>query len=204
MSTSGFITTLNRRNKVALCATLVCVGIILVAGGGVRIAVGIMFLGVAFSWALGSNKRIVHSLFVVFGLLLLVVPAVVWQSWPERRAELIKLDKSQIEIDRGAIEIYSRTVDQDSKQSEYTSDMKNHIHDLSNGYHDLMKDQGQLRDDEAETSPSRRVVRETWEYITGSLLLLCSGLGLLVGISRPAHSVEQPNLKKQAREHHIN
>jgi hypothetical protein len=185
METAKFANKLNRRHKGALCATLACVGIILVTGGGVRIAVGIMFLGAAFSWALGSNKRIVHWLFVVFGLLMLVVPVAVWHSWPQRRAERIKLDKSQIEVDRGGIEIFGETVNQDSKQTEYTNEMKNDIHDLNNGYRDLMKDQGQLRDDQAETRPLRPVMRETWEYITGGLLLLFSGLGLLLGV-KPA------------------
>ena len=52
----ALIDTLNRRHRAGLCATLVCVGLILLLGGGVRPAVGIGLLGIAFSWALGSDK----------------------------------------------------------------------------------------------------------------------------------------------------
>jgi hypothetical protein len=64
---------LNRRHKAALCGTLVCLGLILLYGHlSLRHLAGILFLGLAYSWAIGSNSRIVHWLFISFGFLLLL------------------------------------------------------------------------------------------------------------------------------------
>jgi hypothetical protein len=47
---------LNLRHKLSLCATLVCVGLLVLLGVGVRTIVGIGCLGIAFSWVFGSSR----------------------------------------------------------------------------------------------------------------------------------------------------
>jgi hypothetical protein len=105
MGTAGFTATLNRRHKAVLFATLVCAGIILLAGGGIGPGLGSIFLGVAL--AVGSNSRLVHWLFVAAGLLLLVTPPLYF--WHERRAlqaksapDFIPDGGDQVDKQRGA------------------------------------------------------------------------------------------------------
>jgi hypothetical protein len=110
LSMAEFAAKLNRRHKVALCATLICMGLILLLGGGaptavgIRPALGIMLLGLAFSWALGSNNRLVHWLFIVFGLLLLLSLAFDGFLWRRAKAQIIKSQISVIDGDRWIIE----------------------------------------------------------------------------------------------------
>jgi hypothetical protein len=76
---------LNQRHKAGLFLTLVAVGILQVAGLSLHATFGAILLGLAFSLALGSNKRMVHVLFVICGLLLMAKPAVsVWKAHRER------------------------------------------------------------------------------------------------------------------------
>src|SRR5437879_9075479 len=100
MSMAELAAKLNRRHKAALCGTLVFIGLIVLLGGGIRAAVGIGLLGIAFSWALGSNHQVVHWLFLIFGLLLLILPTWDGISWPQRKLEILNTQTELIEIDR--------------------------------------------------------------------------------------------------------
>jgi hypothetical protein len=66
---------LNRRHKAALFVMLVAAGASLVSGGTMKVGLGIILLGIAFTWAFGSGSRAVHrlvlacGLFIVFGSL---------------------------------------------------------------------------------------------------------------------------------------
>jgi hypothetical protein len=95
---------LNRKNKGALCAALICVGLILLLGGGVRPACGIGLLGIAFSWAFGANKRIVHWLFLILGLSLLVVAFLDEYEWRKNKPDLISDYASEIETDKSLLQ----------------------------------------------------------------------------------------------------
>ncbi|HVO61415.1 MAG TPA: hypothetical protein VMT53_10805 [Terriglobales bacterium] len=61
---------LNRRHKVTLFLTLVLAGIAAVSGTKMMEVVGILLLGLALAWAFGSDSRVVHWLFLSFGVLL--------------------------------------------------------------------------------------------------------------------------------------
>jgi hypothetical protein len=63
---------LNRRHKAALFVILVAAGASLVSGDAMKIGLGIILLGVAFAWAFGSDSRVVHSLFLACGLLIVI------------------------------------------------------------------------------------------------------------------------------------
>ena len=80
-----FLAKLNKRHKVAFCLTLLAAGTSLLFGIAAKQTVGIVLLGVAFAWALGSDSLLVHSLFIVAGLSLATGP-VLW-DWQKYRAE---------------------------------------------------------------------------------------------------------------------
>jgi hypothetical protein len=61
---------LNRRHKVTLFLTVVLAGIAALSGGKMMEVVGILLLGLALAWALGSDSRVVHWLFLSLGALL--------------------------------------------------------------------------------------------------------------------------------------
>jgi hypothetical protein len=61
---------LNRRHKVTLFFTLALAGIAALNGAKMMEVVGILLLGLALAWALGSDSRVVHWLFLSLGLLL--------------------------------------------------------------------------------------------------------------------------------------
>ncbi len=179
LSAAEFVAKLNRRHQAALCATLVCVGLILLLGGKVRDAVGISFLGIAFSWALGSNKRLVHWLFLLFGLLLLFPPILYIRDWPETKRELIGNYSLQIETDNFIIQSAMKDPETFGR-GEIPKAMK-----------DRSEAQQEVRTLELEGAV-RHVMKNDWGSVLGGLLLLTSGLGLIVGV-KPVRQ-NQPEL----------
>ena len=177
MGTAGFAATLNRRHKTALCAALICVGLIVLLGGGVRAAAGIGLLGIAFSWAFGSNYRAVHWSFVAFGLLLLIPPVAAVFLWPRNKPEAIKFQTSIVKGDRLVVDAErSIMVDEEDRQ-ERQKDRE----ELSKSSDQLLEDEQELRTLQAEDS-FRYVLKNDWELVAGGILLLSSGLGLTVGV----------------------
>lgn len=75
----------NPRHKAALVLTLLATGASLIVGFDTKQVVGIVLLGLAFAWLLGSNSLLVHSLFVVAGLGLATGP--IWWDWQKYHAE---------------------------------------------------------------------------------------------------------------------
>jgi len=147
-------------------------------------AVGIAFLGAAYSWALGTDRRIIHWLFLIFGLLLLVPAALDACEWPQKKLELIEMDNTSIDAEKLLVQ---------------EDDRKNFVANERN----LERDQQELRALQAE-GIVLRVMNQDWGTVVAGLLLVGSGLGLLIGINRADHSSELPDLKKQVGEHHIN
>jgi len=152
------------------------VGLILLLGGKVHDAVGITFLGMAFSWALGSNNRLVHWLFVICGLLLLVLPVGDGFLWPREKSEEIKGQTLLVESDRHGIEEYSSLVTQMTQQEQRES-----REDFSKLSSELAKAEVELQRIQTE-GIFRHVMRDDWANVGGGLLLLCAGLGLIIGI----------------------
>lgn len=171
---------LNRRNKAAMCATAICVGLILLLSDvGFRAILGITLLGMAFSWALGSNNRFVHWLFVVLGFLLLLDPAGVWYHWPRIKPELINTQASIVQADRDLMRSYFSLIAQETDRQEHRKDEVQQ----SKAFNELSKDEQDLKDLQTE-SRIRYVLKQDWGETAGGLLLLIAGLGLIVGISR--------------------
>ncbi len=127
---------MNRRHKAALCATLICVGLIVLLGGPTHTVAGIALLGIAFSWAVGSNYRPVHWLFIVVGLILLVPAVGDAYFWPQSKSDLVKLETSAVESDRVMI-----NVDTSSMADETDNKVRN------KDEQGLAKDADQLRKD---------------------------------------------------------
>jgi len=177
------------------------VGLILLLGGKVRYAVGITLLGMAFSWALGSNDRVVHWLFVICGLLLLVGPVGDGFLWPRQKPELIKGQTSLVESEKAVVQDDVSSSDQAKRQLEDAfhgidkDNAGNHLkfieilkpeverlqvkEDKDN--RELYKAQAELQHLEAE-GIFRHVMRDDWANVAGGLLLLSAGLGLMVGV----------------------
>jgi hypothetical protein len=172
-----FAATLNRRHKTALCATLICVGLILLLGVGIRAAVGVGLLGIAFSWALGSNYRLVHWLFVVFGVLLLVPAVGDGFSWSRNKAEVIKDQASLIQTDRNMLKNdLSLMMGETDRQERRKEQEQNRKH-----WEELSRDEQELFSLQAE-GIFRHVLKNDWATLAGGLLLLSAGLGLVLGL----------------------
>ena len=168
---------LNLRHKVGLCATLVCIGLIVLLGGAVRTSVGIGLLGFAFSWAFGSNYRLVHWLLLAFGLILLVPAAGDAILWPRTKPDLIKAQNSIIDGDKGLLEV-------DRSLSMHLASSR----EIQKAQSDIMKDSEQLYKDyrELQTLQAQgvlgRVIDNDWGTLVGGMLLLSAGVGLLLGV----------------------
>jgi hypothetical protein len=171
MSALELVARLNRRHKAALWATLVCVGLVLM-DSGIRDGLGIGCLGIAFAWALGSNYRPVHWLFVVSGLLLLVPAVGDVLLWPRQKAEAINLQQSIIQSDLEGAR-------QEQTPSEKLKD-----------YRDLQNERDQMRSLQTE-GRLRHAMKLDWQPTVGGLLLLCSGVGLLLGVRPPRRASEE-------------
>lgn len=165
----------NRRHKTGLFATLVCVGLIVLFGGGIRSVVGIGLLGIAFSWAFGSNSRLVHRLFVAFGLLLLIPPAWDGLSWRHQKPEAIRTQNEIVQDDAGLIKNEQALVSETSPGIERARARE----ELSKATTEWFHDSQELRRLQSEGT-LRHVIENDWQVTLGGLLLLCSGVGLLV------------------------
>jgi len=89
---------LNQRHKAALFLTLLATGVSLVLGVAAKQTAGIVLLGFAFAWALGSNNRLVHALFIAIGLILAIGP--VFKDWYGQRNEMKEYRKSVADFEQ--------------------------------------------------------------------------------------------------------
>jgi hypothetical protein len=64
----------SRYQQAALILTLLSVGIMLVSGANWQLSLGILSLGLTLAWIVGSDNRLLHYLFLVFGVAALVPP----------------------------------------------------------------------------------------------------------------------------------
>jgi hypothetical protein len=83
-----FLAGLNRRHTAALFLTMVVTGACLLLGAGIAESTGTALLGVAVTWAFGSDARVVHWLFVIAGIVLSCTTlALQWRVYhPEAQA----------------------------------------------------------------------------------------------------------------------
>lgn len=168
-NTEEYTAKLNRRNKAALFATIVSVGLIVLLGGWDRTAAGIAILGVAFSWAFGSNSRLLHRAFVACGLLLLAPPLLDGLYWPSTKLALIDTEKNLVESQR---EMVKTDISLDPRVRPEKQ--------LASDYADLAKYETELAQLQNQQALSH-VLQIDWGLIIGGLLLLSSGVGLLLG-----------------------
>jgi hypothetical protein len=171
---------LNLRQKAALCSTLICVGLLLLLSTGLRATVGILLLGIAYSWALGSNTRAVRWLFLSAGVLLLLVTPLETYLWQQGKPELISLDTSivqgaQSELDSD-ITVNSRVPGTVSSEN------------LAKDYEALSKAKTELALLKGE-KPLPHALKNDWGSLVGGLLLFSSGVGLIIGLREKKVSV---------------
>ena len=184
MSTAEFTNKLNRRHKAALCSTLICVGLIVLLGGAVRPTLGIGLLGLAFSWALGSDNRLVHWLFVICGLLLLVPAGGDAFLWPRQKPELIKSKTSIIGLDRDMVESANSVIAADTPlDCNFYS--KGEERELRYSLSEKTEFRGRTQELQRLQAEGifRHLMKEDWDNVLGGLLLLSSGLGLIIGVN---------------------
>jgi len=183
----------NIRHKLALWAVLVCLGFTVLLGGSARTAFGVVLLGFAFSWAFGSNHRLVHWLFVVAGVILFLPALGDAILWPRTKSELIKLQNSLIDSDRMLVDadLNRTTVHLEDGTTPHPPktlppDFFDRKADQTNPQ-ELIKDEEVLRSDEQELRGLqaegifRHVLKDDWITMTMGMLLLIAGLALLVG-----------------------
>ena len=171
---------LNRRHKAALCGTLICVGLIVLLGGSVRLIVGIGLLGVAFSWALGANQRAVHWLFAVFGMCFLIPP--IWDgfAWPYQKADAINGQNEIAQTDADIVKTQMSLLAEASNGPERAKARA----ELDKAMNEQFHDKRELRRLQAE-GIFLHVIRTDWQPLVCGSLLLCSGIGLLLRINLP-------------------
>lgn len=171
---------LNRRHKAALCSTLICVGLILLLSPGFRAPVGILLLGIAYTWALGSNIRAVHWLFLGAGVLLLLMAPLDTYLWQQGKPENISLDTS---IVQGAQSVLDSAISANSRFPRTVSS-----EDLAKDYEALSKAQTDLALLQGEM-PLPHALKNDWGSLAGGLLLFSSGVGLIIGLRKKTTTV---------------
>jgi len=167
---------LNRRHKTAMCATLICVGLILLLGGAVRSAVGIALLGIAFSWVFGSDYRLVHWLFVILGLLLLAFVVADAFLWSTSKSRVVETQSSIVQNDRETIRLDTSIGAESPDKQQQRENQRN----LEKDYDELSRDEQALRTLQTDGA-LRHVLRNDWGTVLGAVFLLSAGLGLLIG-----------------------
>jgi hypothetical protein len=97
---------LNRRHKAALFANLIAAGASLVSGANLKTGLGIILLGVAFTWAIGSDSRLVHSLLLACGLLI-VIGSLLY-DWHAHREQARAYQDNVAEFERSIPDLSTR------------------------------------------------------------------------------------------------
>jgi hypothetical protein len=146
-------------------------------GGTLRTAVGIGILGLALSWAFGSNYRFVHWLCVAFGLGLLITAVGDGVVWHRRKPDFINNQMAVVKVDKDVLKTDDELILSETDKTEHKKKREERSRDLDN-----------LNEDELELGRRRRegafrhVLRIDWEMIVGGMLLLSAGLGLVLGV----------------------
>ncbi len=76
---------LNRRHKTVLALALLIAGVALVGGQNFQVFIGLLVIGAAFAFLIGSNSRAVHTLFLVVGVGASIIPVAI--DWANARRE---------------------------------------------------------------------------------------------------------------------
>lgn len=145
---------LNRRNKTALFLTLLAAGTSLMWGAGTKQTIGIVLLGVAFAWAFGSESRAVHWLFVVLGMALLAYSARFYST-------------ARLDVPQHTLLGYTATVNGETVKWDF--DNEKWIPTTT-------------RNDPPFSLVMNYFWLDTWWIVVPGLLLLCAGIGLILGV----------------------
>ena len=96
------VPSLNRRHKAVLFLTLLAAGFSLLQQPYIRVTFGVALLGLALAWAIGSNSRAVHVLFLLLGLTLVGGP--ILADWYQHRKRIAEC--------RSRVETFKRRIQQ--------------------------------------------------------------------------------------------
>jgi hypothetical protein len=157
-TTMAFPIASNRRRSSVLFLTILVAGAsLLFPKVGAKQTVGIMFLGMVFAWAFGSNRRIVHWLFVISGLALLAFSLTFYPT-------------ARLDVPQHASLEYTATVEGQTVRW-----------DLDNG---KWVPAAKRNDPPLSLIADYFLLEGGWVAVPG-LVLLSTGIGLLLAVRRP-------------------
>jgi hypothetical protein len=207
----GFYSRLNRRHKGVIFIALMGAGVSLVAGASLGNGLGVILLGIAFAWVVGSDYRSVHVALLLSGIIAAFAP--VLTDWYQHRSKIASYRESvalfESNIPRFAQLYHKSSVDDIIDSGLLRSPRQ--LNDLEPGCipRGLTGDQirafeskphwvkdaenagvvwCEVTRDEIPSLPEpppfslNASFSSNWIWIVPGLLLACLGLGLVVGV----------------------
>ena len=171
---------LNRRHKVAIFVVLICAGVVLMGDRSLGEGPGVILIGIAIAWAVGSDYRPVHLALLMIGIMMVLGGPIV-PGWHDHQSAMAKYQSAMAKYpDKGAM----AGSWQETEQKHYEQEVERAAHekkspppfDLSEGLVPLAAPK------EPPAFGLRAAFSSHWGWMVPGLLLACLGLSLIMGI----------------------
>lgn len=204
VSSVSFYAILNRRHKSAIFLVLIAAGITLAADHSLSEGLGVILIGIAFAWAIGSDYRPVHEALLLCGIILAFAPIVF--DWNRRQSEIASYQKSvasfesnisffaklypKKKINPGEIDmsagLFPIGMSDDQRRALVNSPWVREAEDAGIDWRDVPRDQKPSLL-EPPVFGLKSALSDNWRSTVPGMLLACLGLGLVVGVNPKSH-----------------
>jgi hypothetical protein len=176
----SFYSSLNRRRKAVVFVVLIGAGASLMDGASLGNGLGIVLVGIAVAWAVGSNCRPVHVA-LLLGSIILALGGPILVGWIDQHSAIVSYQSA---VTKNSERMASFMTDQEAEHKRYEQEAdkaaqeKNppEIYELSEGL---------VRPAAPKEPPAFSLTTafsDHWRWMLPGFLLACLGLALVVGV----------------------
>ena len=185
MSSMSLYASLNRRHKVVIFVVLIGAGLVVMGDRSLSEGLGVMLIGVAIAWAVGSNYRPVHVALLMTGIIM-VFGGPIAPGWRDHQSAMAKYQSAMA---RYPDKVAMARLWQETERKRYEQEVERGSHEK-----ELPPplDVGVLEPSAPEKPPPLTLstaFSDHWGWMVPGLLLACLALGLILGV-KPKFQVD--------------
>ena len=171
---------LNRRHKAVIFVSLIGAGLVLMDDGSLGEGLGVILIGVAFAWAVGSDYRPVHVALLLTGIIM-ALGGPIMAGWIDHHSAIVSYQSA---VTKNSERMASFMSDQEAEHKHYEQEVERAARekkppppfDLSEGIVSLTAPK------QPPAFSLRTAFSDHWGWMVPGVLLACLGLGLILGV----------------------